>query len=413
MKKKLLIIILLQISLTIFCYSQSIMTDIQISLKNLKNDITLKLDSCRTNLHVGDWRFDYLKYFLINSLIYNENSSLHKKTWEEVEKKIDSLNMQFKFNWKMVYDDEMIERIVLLLNNEYRKDELDTLVNRKMALFSQNSGFEQDAMWQMKVDTSKVFLMIKDSLNKHRDREIHPELYQNFDVFLFMNLDTTVRFRIVLDSIIKSKRENVINDFLTQYHFDIQGLIKSCSNLDDEKLVKALINLLNKLSIRTEKLIQMLRENEMNEDINERWKVNNEKTNNINIIDAIRTTLVRIKIEPYHSEFLKRYSYSLKEIKEMQFGGNVEIIVNLSQSQEAFLEISKYLHSSAPTMLTGDDELLGKAYSDAYREIKKYIENKELQDIINDPDFDLDRDRFEIYEWMQKNYGNYEIKILW
>jgi hypothetical protein len=313
----------------------------------------------------------------------------------------------------MVYDEAMIKRMIQLLNNEYQEDEIDRLVNRQMALFSQNSGFERRTMRRMMVDTSKIFIFIQDSLNKYRDKAQHPELYQNFDVFKYMQLDTTARFRYILDNVIKSERENVINDYLTQYHFDIHGIIRSCVLIQDERLVETLVNLLNKLTKRTEELIQMLQEREKSGNNDEKWKLNDAKTNNENIIESIKTTLARLHIEPYYSDYLKSITLPLEEIKAMRFGWYIETLSEVLQTQEAFLEISKYLHSSAFTTLTGDGELLGKAYVDAYREIKKYIKNRELWKVINKPDFNLEKDRFEIYNWMQKNYGKYEIKRIW
>jgi hypothetical protein len=404
MKKKLLFFILLQILLATFCYSQNIMQDIQNCFSGLKNDITLQLDSCRTNPRVGDLRYGSLKYYLINFLIYNESSSSYGKTWEVMEKEIDSLNIQF--NWKMVYDEKMIERIIQLLNNEYREDEFEILVNRQMDIYNQN-GFEQNAMWQMKKDSLKIFSQMEDSLRKAN------KPYHYYDVGLSLKWDTTTRFHFVLDSIKKAEKENTKNYFLNQYHFYIEEVIKACASINDERLVEVLINLLNKLTKRTEELIQMLQENEMNEDVNEKWKIDDEKTNNENMTDAIKTALVRLKIEPYHSDYLNSITRSIEEIKKMNLVGDIETFSETLHSQESFRELSKYLHSSAPTMLTGDDELLGKAYVDAYRNIKKYIENKELQKIINKPDFDLEKDRFKIYDWMQKNYGKYEIKRIW
>jgi hypothetical protein len=407
MKKKLFFIILLHIAFTPVCYSQTIMQDIQNCFVELKNDITLKLDSCRTNPRVGDLHYGSLKYCLINFLIYKESSLLYGQTWETAEKEIDSLNI--RFNWKMVYDDEMIERIIQLLNNKYRKDEFEILVNRQWQI-KENRDWNRIAMYMMQADTSQIFKYTMDSLNLHRDKNLHKNIYQDEEVFKYMQLDTTTRFRFVLDSVIKSTRKEVINNFFTQYHFNIGGVIKSCASINDERLVEVLINLLNKLAVRTEELTQMLEANETN---NEKWKINDEKTNNENIMDAIKATLVRLKIEPYHSDYLKSITHSIEEIKKMYLAGDIEILSEILCSQESFRELSKYLHSSAPTMLTGDDELLGKAYANALIEIKKYIKNKELWDIINKPDFNLEKDRFEIYEWMQKNYGNYEIKKLW
>jgi hypothetical protein len=404
MKRKILFFVLLHVFLMTICFSQkdylqglpeNTPEDIENRLLKIKSEIKLKLDSCRINDNVGNWFINYLSWCL------NEYP-------KDLKSKADSLNIVL--DWMMVYDDDMIERIIQLLNNEYLKDELETLVNRQMAIFSQNSGFEQDAIWQMKIDTSKVFLMIKDSLNKHRNREIHPELYQNFDVFLYMQLDTTTRFRIVLDSVIKSEREKEKAYYLNKYYFDIKGLIKSCGYIKNKRLIKPLVNLLEKMIERNNELSILITKNENNRDSIGIWY--DEKRENGFLIDATETTLVRLKVDPYYSEFIKNHSHSLEEIQKMEFAPYIEYIPDLLQNQEVFLEISKYLYSSAYTAFTSEGPA-GKAYQYAYREIKNFIENKELQEIINKPDFDLEKDRFIIYDWMQKNYGKYEIKRLW
>jgi hypothetical protein len=126
-----------------------------------------------------------------------------------------------------------------------------------------------------------------------------------------------------------------------------------------------------------------------------------------------------MKIEPYYSDYLKAHSHSLQEIKEMKFAIEIGTLSVLLYSQESFLELSKYLHSSAftggwyPPGSNGILQYNGKAYENAIGEIKKYIENKDLWEIINKPAFDAAKDRFEIYDWMQKNYGKYQLKKIW
>jgi hypothetical protein len=371
--------------------------DIQQKLNNLKNKITLALDSCRTNTNLG-----YLSYGLLNWYLLDNPIDTKK------EKELYDIQL----NWAMVYDDKMIERIIKLLNNEYREDELETLVDRQMAIFSQNLGFEQRAARKMMVDTSKIFIFVQDSLNKYRDKEIHLELYQNFEVFKYMQLDTTPLFFSVLNNVIKTTREETVNYFLNQYHFDIAALIKTCGYINDKRLVKPLINLLEKLIKKNKELEALLIKNEdieENEDI-ANWL--NKKNENEILIEYIRFTLVRLKVEPYYLDFFKSISQSIEEIKKMNLVTEIQTFSKVLHNQESFLELSKYLHSSAYTGATGDG-YYGIAYEDAYREIKKYIENKGLWNIINKPDFNLETDRFKIYDWMQKNYGKYKIKRIW
>lgn len=250
--------------------------------------------------------------------------------------------------------------------------------------------------------------MIQDSLNKHRDREKHPDLYQNFDVFLYMKLDTTVRFHIVKDSLIKAKQESVITDYLTQYQFSISRLIDACGYVNDKRLVEPLINLLNENIKRKDELETLLTGDNT---FSEKETLNSKKEARELLIYEIKDALIQMKIEPYYSDFFKSKIHSIEELKREKLV-DIETFSIILHDQESFLELSKYLHCSAYTNLSSEGPY-GTAYVDACREIKKYIKNKELQDILNSPDFDLERDRFKIYDWMQENYGKYEIKRLW
>jgi Trp operon repressor len=406
MKKKLILFILLHISFITVCHPQNIMHDIQICFGWLKNDIKLKLDSCRTNPDIGDLHYGYLEYKLIEFLRSADASSLHRKTWEDVKKHLDSLNIQF--SWQMVYDDNMVERIIQLLNNEYQQDELNTLINKNWQRIK-NKDWQRITMYAMRADTFKIFKHTVDSLNAHRDKNIHKSIYQDEEVFQFLRLDTTARFCFVLDSVIKSERRNILNDYLDNYHFDIEYLIKVCGYVNDKRFVESLLKLLDQQVNKKNKLELILTDSIT---FDERAKLVSEKSIKENLIHTIKHALIRMKIEPYHSDFLKSCTLTIEELKEKSLVRPLQTFSTLLHTQESFLELSKYLHSSAHTMLTGDGPV-GTAYKDAYWEIKKYIENKSLWDIINKPDFNLENDRFVIYEWMQENYGKYEIKRLW
>jgi uncharacterized protein YqfB (UPF0267 family) len=401
--KKILFFALLHVFLTIVSFSQNMVSDIQTYFIELKTDIKLKLDSCRTNTNLGNWRRNHLNVPLIQRLLFLQKLGTYGENIDNMRKKVDSLNLTL--SWQMIYDDSMTERMIQLLNNEYRKDEFETLVNREMVLLSQNMGFEQDAMWQMKADTSKVFLMVKDSLNKYRNREKHPKLYQNFDVFLYMKSDTTARFRFVLDSVKKAEKEHIENYYLDNYHFDIEDLITVCGYVNDKRFVEPLINILKKSKSRIDELTKMLEEKES-------YDLRKEKNLNEKIIPIITDALVRMKVEPYRTDLLKKLTQPLDTIKKQNFTGSLGYLSSFADNPDYLLEISKYLYSEANTMYTSEGPE-GTAYKDAYRKITEHIENKGLQDIINSPDFNLEKDRFKIYEWMQKNYGKYEIKRLW
>jgi hypothetical protein len=391
MKKRILILLLLLLR-TLNCVTQEIPAIIQRELNVLKAEANLKLDSCRTNDTLGYWHTAYLGSYLEYPINYKA--------------KADSLNL--KLSWQMVYDNTMIERIIQLLDNGYRKDELETLVNKQIMKYNKNS-FEKNAVWAMKVDTSKIFKQIKDSLDKHRNKDIHPNPYHNFEVFMYLKLDTTVRFHFVIDSITKAKSENIKNYYLDRYSFDYISLINVCRNINDKRLINPLIDLMGKSIKRIHKLSALLENG--NEKPEKKYILENEQLEQNNIIRTVRYALIKMKVDPYYSEYLKSMTYTLEEIKQEKYV-DVYSYVELILSQESFRELSKYLHSEAYTDITSEGPV-GKAYETACLLIMRYIENEDLHQIVNNPKFNLETDRFKIYEWMQENYGKYKIKRIW
>jgi hypothetical protein len=354
--------------------SDSIPGDIQKILLMIKEDIILKLDSCRTNNSLGTWYTDQLSKALWWSYSVDEK-------YADI---LDKLNLE----WKMLYDDNMIERIIKLLNNEYRDDELSILVNRQIDIYTENSLFERMAMSHIKADTSKIFRQVKDSLNRHRDITLHEGLYQKSEVFRYLGMDTTTRFHFLVDSFRKNEKEKAIQMYLTQIYFDMGSLINVCGNINDERLIEPLIHIME----------------------------NPGKFKNYDpdyLKQCVTGALVQMNIEPYLSECLKSNTYSLEEIKKMDSAPYLSIFAEFLHSQESFRELSKYLLSSAYTILTSEGPG-GVACETAFRYIMEYIENEDLWEITGNPDtFDIKEGRFRIYEWMQENYGKYKIKRLW
>ncbi|GHT29627.1 hypothetical protein AGMMS49574_06910 [Bacteroidia bacterium] len=374
MKYKFFSILLLFI-LTTNSYSQvipdNIPNEVRIRLGEIKANIELKLDSCRTNIVLGNWHSNLLsKYFF---------------RFKIPEGDLYQLNL----NWKMVYDDMMIERIIQLLNNKYREDELEFLVNRQIYFHNKNFGFEQDVMYKMNVDTTKFFKEVKDSLNRFRDKNMHENLYQNFDVFQYLKIDTTSRFNFLMDSLKYEKVKKIKNELLCQVNFAIERLIDACGYIKDERFVIPLLNI-----------------------VDNSQKFDKEYPDRIKA--RATRALANMEVEPYYSNLLKSYSFSLEEIQKMHIVDYIDIFTEILHSQESFLELSKYLLYTTPTFVSSEFGPDGNVSFNAYRLITQYIENKDLLEIIGDPStFDLNEGKFKIYDWMQKNYGKYEIKRLW
>jgi hypothetical protein len=191
-----------------------------------------------------------------------------------------------------------------------------------------------------------------------------------------------------VDSFRKTEKEKALQTYLTQVHFDIDYLIEVCGNINDERLIKPLINIMENPE-----------------------KFKNYAPNYLK--QCVTYTFVQMKIEPYYSNYINSNTHSLEEIKKKQHITYLSIFAELLHSQESFRELSKYLLSSAYTMYTSEGPT-GVAYETAFRYIMEYIKNEDLREITGNPDtFDIKEGRFKIYEWMQENYGKYKIKRLW
>jgi len=361
--------ILFYVFLFVVCagFSQNIPADIQQRLDEIRVQTRVRLDSARVN---G-----------LGVLPGVDLLSTRLFPLPEQRKRADSLGLEL--HWGMVYDEPMRERLVQLLNNKIREDELEILIDRAMARI-ENMGmaiFEQDAMVAMGVVNTREFRQVQDSLNRNRDKTVRERPYQNFDVFQYLQYDTLTVFRQTVDSLKKQEREDFRTHYLNQ-RIEISMIALVCGRIGDERFVEPLINALNRPDIDNREF------------------------------GAIRESLVRMKVEPYYSEFVEDLIFSLEEIKEMDFVTHLNFYVDLLHTQESFRELSKYLHSNAYTNFSSEGPG-GNASLRALQLINQNIENEDLQILINDPSFDRRRDILKVYDWMQENYGKYEIRRIW
>ena len=338
-------------------FSQEIPTDIQQTLNELQAQIRLSLDSIRTNPDLVDWSIDGL---------------LSTRFSPEQRNRIDSLGLKLQLG--MVYDEPMRERLIQLLNNEFREGELEILVDRAMARIT---TFDQRAMHAMGIVDTREFRQVQDSLNRHRDREVRERLYQDFEVFRYLQYDTLAVFRQAVDSVRKQERENLRIHFSNQ-RVRTPMLAAAAGRIGDERFIEPLRNLFSDLGF-----------------------------------PVIRNALVRMKVEPYYSEFMEENTFSMEEIKEMDFVTHLDNYVYVLRSQASFRQLSKFLHSDAYVDESSRTGFFGNAFEDALALIRRNIENEDLQQMINDPSFDRERDILRVYEWMQENYGNYIIRRVW
>jgi len=401
MKTKVLILVgLLFSNTTIFSQNKNeeLPQEIQTRLLSIRENITKQLDSCRfknESLSIGA-----LSWF------FSDGEGIKNK---ERELALSKLNLE----WNMVFDDYMIDRTIQLLNNEYRKEEFDSLVNTQWAIINKNRQWERETMFELKIDESKIFRYTMDSLNRHRDKDKHPDWYDKEEVLYYLGIDTTAYFRSAVDSVIRSAKQENIDYYLNRFHFDIEGLVQSCGFIGDSRLKEPMFSLLNKYRKRLDflkKEMELLENKEETEEVRDfLYLYREERFEKERIINALYISLVQMRVEPYYTHFFKKWGCPTDDYCIVYF--YYDDIV-LFHNQEIFLIIANGLLSTDKVNITGDGDY-GLQYQNSYRDIVEYIENESLWKIINNPKFNLEKDRFKIYDWMQKNYGKYKIKRAW
>ena len=363
-------------------------------LLSIRRCITKQLDSCR-------FRNESLYLGLLSRHIDNDEGLIN----HEREFALSKLNL----SWNMVFDNYMIDRTIQLLNNEYRKEELDSLVNRQWEIISKRSQWELVTMYELKINNSKIFKQTKDSLTHNRDKEMHSNWYSDEEVLHYLGIDTTAYFRLAVDSIIKSSKQEITDYYLNKFNFDIVGLIQSCGFIKDVRLNEPMLYLLSRCEKRVEFLhdkIETLKDKEETEIF---MSYQDEKTENEKIMKALYISLVQMRVEPYYTHFFKIWGCPTNDYC-IDYLDNDPII--LFHNQDIFLIIANGLLSTDAVNITSEFNQ-GMAYESAFSDISRYIENESLLKIINNPKFNLSKDRIRIYDWMQKNYGKYKIRRIW
>jgi hypothetical protein len=363
--KKIIFYSSLYLLLTNLVNGQSIPTFIQQKLHKIKSETEASLNNYR---FITEWKIPY--------------KLSHEFSDEEILL-IDSLNLDI--NTGMIYDDKMRDRIVQLLRNEYLEDEIDTLVNRQMT--GNFSMYENDAMKACKFDTMQLFKTTLDSfylyLKNQNMAQFSISMYK-YNVFKLLRLDTTTIFRQVYNKIIAIDRERVREEWLTKTYYDHTYIAMLCGYINDKRFIKPLIEALDKPdNFQKEKVLE---------------------------------SLVRMRVEPYYSEYVKLRIRTIEQIKKESPDFDIDELAYVIRTQESFLELSKYLLSNCPYswMSSESGYIPIPVKVEAFDLIRINIKNKELKKLINNKNV---QDNPEIiistYDWMQKNYGKYEIKRLW
>ena len=184
------------------------------------------------------------------------------------------------------------------------------------------------------------------------------------------------------------------------YFSNISRLAELCGYINDTRFVQPLIEVLNKP-------FEFYGSNSQ-------WKESVQKT--------VLTALVRMRVEPYYTDYVKHRTLTPEQIEDEKWlDFKLDDFVFVLRTQEAFLELSKYLLSNKPnSIVIADSEdysesVIYPASYDAFSLIRSNIGNKELQEIIEKGENSHSNPSVlkRIYDWMQKNYGKYKIKRIW
>ena len=334
------------------------------------------------------YRYGYSPYSPHNDLPY-ANKLSYEFSDKEIEL-IDSLGL--KLHIEMIFDNEMRDRIVQLMRNEYQENELDTLVNQQMKW---NIGeYENDAMEICKFDTMQLFKTTLDSLYldlKSKNMAQFSISMYKYDVFKLLQLDTTTIFKQEYNKIVERERERKKEGCVTNKTIDHTSLIELCGYIGDKRFIKPLIEMLEG------KLTDYQKE-------------------------ALLEALVRMRVEPYYSNYVKKRTLTATQIKEEKWlDFSLNDFVSVLGTQKAYLELSKYLLSNKPYNIIEIDyddrapeSFITPVSQDAFYLIRDHIKNKDLQKLIAGKDVYYNPELAKpVYDWMQKNYGKYEIKRIW
>jgi len=302
---------------------------------------------------------------------------------------VDSLDLEL--NMGMVFDDAMRDRMVQLMRGEFREDELDTLVNRSINRDHRQITFKRNALRIPQIDTLSIFIEARNSLydsleaedpwniNKRR-RGTH-----DLEVFRSLQLDTLSIFKQTFNEIVERERERERERLLANPGRFNSILIELAGLIGDERFIEPLMEALEEQN-RPRRAIE---------------------------------ALVRMRVEPFYSDFVRERTLTTEQImNDERLRFQLEDFVDILGTQQAFLELSRFLLSNKPHQINVIDGVgyhVSPASDRAFRLIQRNIINEELQEIMRgEMGWRIDPNtKRPAFEWMQANYGNYEIRRIW
>jgi len=375
------------ILLYILFFSLLAVNSLQAQQQKLPAFVQQRLDSVKnkTSKTLKDFRFVQTEINWFECLPYLL-SNVFSRQEQQI---IDSLGLNLSLG--MVYDNESRKRMIQLMRDEYREDELDTIVNRQI-------GYRMDrlkigAMKICKFDTMQVFKTTLDSFyievkNQNpndsilRKYEYLRKQDYKYDVFKLLKLDTVLIYKETLQKIIEQAKIDERKDYLTndRTQLNMRWFRLICENIGDIRFKNLLIELYNNAAYK----------------------------------DGYYKSLIKLKVEPYYSEFAKKRFLTAEQINDTTTYQPflLDDLVYFVGTQKAFLEISKYLLSGK--RYYGSEIPPDYVATIAFYLLRDNIQNKDFQAIIKDNDDGcVQRYSMQMYDWMRKNYGKYKIKRIW
>ena len=380
----------------LFCsysYGQKIPQEIQYVLDSVKSIANYRLQNCRVYA-VFRWNSMYWGQYNNEA---NALSSRHRSLNHFPDRlrprflntpfieKADSSNL----NIGMVYDESMRNRIVQLLRNEFREDELDTVVARRFVLYQKR--IRRQALDLGMFDTLPIF---RDSLQATKERRFSPPPVPRFvrnDIIDFLQFDTTAVFQKIFDSLSREWEKQTRAEAKTTIQFDLRALIELCGRINDERFIPELKRLYAESS-------------------DERIK------------ETAEVVLVRMNVEPFRENFfrerIRRIEYiknnppEVKSTFNRTLGNPISDIAWNFRDQSVFKELSRFLLFDGPyehLQINGDIHTIS-IQQKVYQNIWIHVRNSDLREMMVRRMFGNPELYKKVHEWMQKNYGRYEFR---
>lgn len=289
---------------------------------------------------------------------------------------------------KARFDKDMRKRVLQLLKNEYAEGELEKAIQRELDKW----GFNKVTYGQSRINWYKL------------PKSLH-KIYKD---------TSSVEFKTFADSCWQVKMESMRKKYTENYMFNLKAILTICYYLDDKKIEKQLLKMYNDTSLSE-------------------------------YHNKIQAVLICKHIEPYYTQCFKRNMYNDSTDEDLM-ENNIDTLAHFIRSQESFLELSKFLLTNKICYwdeIEDNGNLIQRrvqpnesedliynennhyVFDYAFVKIKWNIRNQDLWDLIgyhpnNKEEEDIDDlsyfaflNRRKIYEWMQKNYGKYEIAPEW